>query len=1387
MGYFDNLKQQQDSIKPQTNVMSFSEFQKNKEKEDIQKQEAEKAKVEDFGSKAMDVFQRATNPFYVGKKFMDTTTAGTLDVAKGVLGAGKMLVGGLEQQSGYKPQTPIWDRSQEANAANKALYTAAKQVEPSGKAYQSFDKPMDFLQSTADDISSIWKPKTKFGEILQSTIRSLPTTAAGLAISSVASPIAGGAFMGASSSGQEFGSATQQGARYQDAAKSAVVTGLGETATEALSLGFLDDILKKPANSAIKRGLKYLRNIAQESIGEGSSEVISFLGRKATYDKDGELDWGQVGEAAASGALMSLFFGGLGEGNAAFKQAAERKVVTEQDMVNGANELGLEVNNIQELEQALTRPDQFKSVNKMTDAEYISELESKGIKVPNTKADRRKAVIASRTTQNQDLAVQQAQDDTFVPQQEQEAQIGLDEATMTPEEQQVASILNDVDSIESADTAAKFLLDQENKGQLKMNLQFFAKKLAQDIEIINGIRPFEPRRLTALNRALTDLQRKGNTKATYDTFLKLADGYRELNQFKKEVPGMLAEARKSVRDKMRAENKRRKLENDAITSLQRLSNGKLMPESMAMIEEIKQNVDLKAKSMTQGTRLKLEAIDDAIQKMKEDGIDIPPSLEASVSRLRTKKIADMTDAELESYIETAKAIATKNIQERELITGSDAVYVNEKSEAVINDTKKTIKKVQGEVGTLNYLLKTGQATLKNLFMEAGGGVDSSTYEIYKDLQKAENKEYSIVRDLNKTMEEVLGDDYFDIVNSKEFRQKQNVNGRILSSGEKISLKMMLMDPDIMRSIDEYGYMRSDERNAKPVTREYLESLELNDVEQKIADGARKLFEKAYEFNNPAHIELNLTPLKQVEGEYFPKNIHKASRKVNPEVGGNVAAALNEISSTTERTGADGIIELIPIEQVLRKHISDTAKYAAYAKQFRLTNKIMRNIDVDDAFSAKFGSRNGQSVMSKYVENYMLDALGKPHSSRFDFGGKWFDKLQKNIGGSILSLRATTPLVQPASYFMASNISTKNRMKSLKKVFNLKDTIKEMHENNPRAYIRQHIGIDPMSDTSNALTEMGMAAIHFMDQRTIGHLWEASKLEAAETVDPNSEGYMDKVNEIFDEALDSQPNYTTLERSDIMRSRNPLVKAMTLFGSAKASAVNELRTAFNEGQSTGDWKRMARASSGYIGSILYMAGIRALFKNLKGDDVEEGKLLAETAIGAIPMLDQIYGLTKGYEMGPVSYDAINDVANKADTLFNISVDYSNGEATDEEYRRAVIKFAESATKVMGIPVENAVDIVEYATNAITLNPYSKTATKVRQFTDPYTQSYTTAIYSDIASQVDKGNYENAFNLVEIMRDIGVKEENMMKSLKNRVKKDELNRYNLREFENFLDRR
>jgi len=371
--------------------------------------------------------------------------------------------------------------------------------------------------------------------------------------------------------------------------------------------------------------------------------------------------------------------------------------------------------------------------------------------------------------------------------------------------------------------------------------------------------------------------------------------------------------------------------------------------------------------------------------------------------------------------------------------------------------------------------------------------------------------------------------------------------------------------------------------------------------------------------------------------------------------------------------------------------------------------------------------------------------------------------------------------------MASDISTANKAQGIKNMLShYNQTVKEMQDNNPRAWMRKRIGIDPMSDTNNPITEKGMAAIHFMDQSTVAGLWEASKLQAAETVDVGSEGYMDKVNEIFNEALDSQPNYTALERSDIMRSRNPLVKAMTLFGSAKASAMNELRTAFNEGRYDGDWSRMGRATTGYAASILYMAAIRAGFKNLKGDEVEEGKLLAETAIGSIPMIDQIYGLTKGYDMGPVSYDAINDMASRGEQLFSKSIEYADGGVTDEELRRAQIRFAESATKVLGIPLENAIDMVDYAVSATT-GPMSKASTTVRQVIDPYTSSNAGYLYSDIAAKVDSGKYEEAINLVEIMEDIGLKEDNMIKSMKNRVKKDELEQDNLNEFVKFLERR
>lgn len=267
---------------------------------------------------------------------------GLTELPANLMGLIKGGTGVLEQgvRSGVSPISLI--TSPEARAKFEAAV-------PTSKAYTALDKPIEALKAQAERERQTFIPKTGVGRFAESTAESLGAMAPAV----VAGPVAGALFMGASSGGSEYLSALKQGATPSEAAVSAGITGGAEALLSSISLGFLDKAMKgvganKPL---VSKGIAQLKAMLGEAGEEAGTEVMQFLGRKITYDQDAKLSLEDVAKAAGSGALMAMFFGALGSGNADVQQAVEDGNVTKEVITKAVVDEGIATE--QEVQEAI--------------------------------------------------------------------------------------------------------------------------------------------------------------------------------------------------------------------------------------------------------------------------------------------------------------------------------------------------------------------------------------------------------------------------------------------------------------------------------------------------------------------------------------------------------------------------------------------------------------------------------------------------------------------------------------------------------------------------------------------------------------------------------------------------------------------------------------------------------------------------------------------------------------------------------------------------------------------------------------------------------------------------------------------------------------------------
>jgi len=257
---------------------------------------------------------------------------------------------------------------------------------------------------------------------------------------------------------------------------------------------------------------------------------------------------------------------------------------------------------------------------------------------------------------------------------------------------------------------------------------------------------------------------------------------------------------------------------------------------------------------------------------------------------------------------------------------------------------------------------------------------------------------------------------------------------------------------------------------------------------------------------------------------------------------------------------------------------------------------------------------------------------------------------------------------------------------------------------------------------------------------VTHLWEATKLKVEQdnpSLKKGSDAYFEKVSELFDDVLDSQPNFTPLERSDTMRQKGEAAKTVTAFGSARSAQRNEVVQGYIVWKNTGDSTLLKRKMTGFAESQILMSIVPFLFNKLRKKDEKYLETLIKSVAGSLQGLDIIANFSQGYDFENMTIDYANEFIStigKATRLIESSLDKEK-ELTKKQTTDAVwaivdavgLYFSASVknTRLIGQDILSLPELVGIDTSALTI-PY-------KQKTDPYTNA---EYYREIATELKK---------------------------------------------------
>lgn len=272
----------------------------------------------------------------------------------------------------------------------------------------------------------------------------------------------------------------------------------------------------------------------------------------------------------------------------------------------------------------------------------------------------------------------------------------------------------------------------------------------------------------------------------------------------------------------------------------------------------------------------------------------------------------------------------------------------------------------------------------------------------------------------------------------------------------------------------------------------------------------------------------------------------------------------------ERQHGSNPILLEDITDVINGQLRKTAQYAGLMPAVRNFNKVYgkARAGYENSVQAAVGKRFGNEGL-KYIENLMADLNGARHGE-----SNIFDSLRGKMAGAALSINLRVTMSQAASFpTAAAEIGYKPLARALADV--AKNPIwnraaaEEIAKWTPLWWYRmQGFSMTELGDIKNSEQFMGKVNnrmkwltgwIQAADGWTTGALWQASKYyvdEQFSDLEKGSDAYMMKVAEVYNRVIErTQPDYTTLQRPDILRNPNAVVKQLTMFLTQRLQNTN----------------------------------------------------------------------------------------------------------------------------------------------------------------------------------------------------------------------------------------
>lgn len=513
---------------------------------------------------------------------------------------------------------------------------------------------------------------------------------------------------------------------------------------------------------------------------------------------------------------------------------------------------------------------------------------------------------------------------------------------------------------------------------------------------------------------------------------------------------------------------------------------------------------------------------------------------------------------------------------------------------------------------------------------------------------------------------------------------------------------------------------------------------------KIADGLQGLTRGVLvDYGNKASMEA-YGYKKFTESDYWPIKSAKEGLHSNIEKGGNNTRSIKNIGmAKTTMPHASNALDLAGIFTTFANHASDMTDYASW---------LCTMEDIDRLFNYQFRDEEGNPT-GKTIKG-LLDRVGGPGSQKYWHNlmediqnginapgdSPMWDIAGKTIGGfkgAAVGANIRVVIQQPTAFFRAAAVLDPQDMaRGLARGVTRGSGWKKALQYSPIAMRKDAGGFDisspyKMTETLfdnrtnvRKLNDALSAPTGAADAVTWGKLWNACEWATArehQGLTKGSEAFYRQTAKLFAEVIDqTQVVDGVLQRSNIMRSSNAVVKQATSFMGEPIMSLNLLMRAYDQvryeqnSQKRGKAiKTMGRAATALVVTNVvnalaqslidamrdddedkkYWERFRAAFTGISGDEetpwekawnaIMEGNVGSNmNPLGQIPFVKDALSIMQGYDVSRTEMEIVSDLIQAGQTAIQ-SAD-GQGKRTRVYALKGLLA---AGAKMFGIPASN----------------------------------------------------------------------------------------------------